>query len=108
MIPDIYNSLAEKINFTYTLQMARDGQWGTIDKVTKTRLKDFIRRFQHGNWTGGVRDIMDGVADIGSAPFTASQIRSTVVDFSFPVIQVPIRFFIKNPEVFTKLGAINF
>ena len=45
MIPDIYNSLAEKINFTYTLQMARDGQWGTIDKVTKTRLKDFIRRF---------------------------------------------------------------
>ena len=42
---------------------------------------------------------MDGIADIGASVFTASQIRSTVVDFSVPVTEVPIRFFIKNPEV---------
>ena len=43
--------------------------------------------------------MMDGVADIGGAPFTASQIRSTVVDFSVPLVEFFCRFFIKNPEV---------
>ena len=42
---------------------------------------------------------MDGVADLAGAPFTASQIRSTVVDFSVPLVEIVCRFFIKNPEV---------
>jgi hypothetical protein len=33
MVPDIYNSLAEKINFTYTLQKSRDGSWGSVNQV---------------------------------------------------------------------------
>ena len=42
---------------------------------------------------------MDGVADLAGAPFTATQIRSTVVDFSVPLVEIVCRFFIKNPEV---------
>jgi hypothetical protein len=34
MVPDIYNSLAEKMNFTYTLQKSRDGSWGSVDQVS--------------------------------------------------------------------------
>ena len=34
MVPDIYNSLAEKINFTYTLRKSRDGSWGSVDQVS--------------------------------------------------------------------------
>ena len=33
-VPDIYNSVAEKLNFTYTLQFSKDGGWGSIDKVS--------------------------------------------------------------------------
>ena len=50
-------------------------------------------------WNGGVLDLMEGVADVGGASFTASQIRSTVVDFSVPLVEIVCRFFIKNPEV---------
>ena len=32
IIPDIVESLAELLNFTYTLHLARDGKWGA--KVT--------------------------------------------------------------------------
>ena len=42
---------------------------------------------------------MDGVADIGAAPFSVTQIRSTVVDFSLPLLEGNLRLFIKNPEV---------
>ena len=54
---------------------------------------------QNGTWNGGVKDLLDGVADIGGATFTATQIRSTVVDFSIPLVEIVCRFFIKNPEV---------
>ena len=37
MLPDIYNSLAERMNFTYTLQRSRDGNWGSVDRVVYTR-----------------------------------------------------------------------
>ena len=56
---------------------------------------------QNGTWNGGVKDLMDGVADIGGATFTATHIRSTVVDFSIPLVEIVCRFFIKNPEVGT-------
>ena len=34
LVPDIFNSLAEKMNFTYSLQPSRDGMWGNIDEVS--------------------------------------------------------------------------
>ena len=55
--------------------------------------------FQNGSWNGGVRDIMDGEADVGGAFFTASFIRSTVVDFTLPLVETINTFFLKNPKV---------
>jgi hypothetical protein len=55
--------------------------------------------FQNGSWNGGVRDIMDGVADLGGAFFRASFIRSIVVDFTLPMVETINTFFLKNPKV---------
>ena len=42
---------------------------------------------------------MDGVADIGAAYFTASHLRSTVVDFTIPLDESSLTFFLKNPKL---------
>ena len=34
ILPDIYNSLAKDLNFTYTLARPTDGKWGMQDKVS--------------------------------------------------------------------------
>ena len=33
LVPDVYNSVAEQLNFTYTLQPSTDGYFGSKDKV---------------------------------------------------------------------------
>ena len=38
------------------------------------------------------------MADVGGAFFTASYIRTTVVDFSLPLVEVTNTFFLKNPK----------
>jgi hypothetical protein len=53
---------------------------------------------QNGSWNGGVKDILDGVADVGGAFFTASYIRTTVVDFTLPLLEITNTFFLKNPK----------
>ena len=53
---------------------------------------------QDGAWNGGIKDILDGIADIGAATFSATYIRSTAVDFSFSFREAPNHFFLKNPE----------
>jgi hypothetical protein len=42
---------------------------------------------------------MDGEADTGGAFFTASFIRSTVVDFILALVETINTFFLKNPKV---------
>ena len=54
--------------------------------------------FQDGTWDGAIKDIMDGVADIGAAFFTASYLRSTVVDFTLQIHKIRNHFFLKNPK----------
>jgi len=82
--PDIINSLADMLNFTYTLQFSRDGNWGSPNK--------------NGSWNGGIRDILDNLADFGGGMFTASYIRSTVVDFTIPLVEAHNTFFLQNPK----------
>ena len=53
---------------------------------------------KNGSWNGGVRDIMDGLADVGGAFFTASFIRTTVVDFTLPLVETTNTFFLQNPK----------
>ena len=57
-----------------------------------------IIQFQYGKWNGGIKDIIDGVADIGAADFTASHLRSTVVDFTLPILEQTNTFFFKNSK----------
>ena len=96
MVPDIFNSLAIKLNFTYTLQLPRDGKWG--------------RRDEHGKWSGIVRDLMDEEADMAVTaisvtharcwPKASSSSRSAVVDFGVSFDQDPLGLFV-NMEVTT-------
>ena len=68
-------------------------------KVTFHKYHCQSNLLQNGTWNGGIRDMLDGLVDIGAAAFTASQIRSTVVDFTIPIVEIVCRFFIKNPKV---------
>ena len=73
IIPDIFESIAESLNFSFALIQSRDGNWGSYDQATNS-------------WNGAVKDLMEGVADVSPSSFTISQIRSTVVDFSTPIM----------------------
>ena len=87
MIPDIFNSLARHLNFTYSIALSRDGQWGSVDKDT-------------GKWNGIVRDIIDGEADIAAA-LAVTKTRSEAVDFLLPFHTDNFGFFVNTKSSFT-------
>ena len=65
--------------------------------------------YQDGTWNGGIKDIIDGVADIGAAYFTASHLRSKVVDFTIPIDEESLTIFLKNPKLsfsWTRLSQV--
>ena len=72
LVPDILEFLASNLNFTYELELSRDGTWGYYDQST-------------GEWSGIIKDVVDGVADIGVAPLTVNYDRTKVVDFLLPI-----------------------
>jgi hypothetical protein len=39
IVPDIYNSMARALNFTYSLKLSSDGKWGGQDMVRATLAK---------------------------------------------------------------------
>ena len=45
MMADVFNSLAEKANFTYTLQKSRDGNWGSLNEVGNCRKIVYLLQF---------------------------------------------------------------
>ena len=70
LVPDIFNSLAATMNFSYKLSQPRDGNWGAID--------------EEGSWNGMIRDLIDDVADIAPASLSVTQARTTAADFVAP------------------------
>ena len=72
LVPQIFETLAENLNFTFELEVSRDGNWGAQNKVTR-------------EWNGLIKDVIDDVADIAAAPLTVLESRSAVVDFLLPV-----------------------
>ena len=38
LVPDIFNSLAAALNFTYTLALSPDGKFGSMNKASHKRL----------------------------------------------------------------------
>ena len=67
---DILSLLAESMNFTYTLVEPNDMQWGVID---------------NGTWTGAVKMLYSGEADLAVGHFALNAARFSVVHY-LPVI----------------------
>ena len=83
IVPDIFESMAVSMNFTYSLMPPRDGKWGSYDAASDT-------------WNGAVKDLMEGVADVAPISLFMSHIRSTAVDFSIPIISSNNVFLVSN------------
>ena len=64
--------MAELLNMTYTIHYPSDRHWGHIDA--------------NGSWTGMVKQLMDGEVDFVVAPFSVSNVRRQVIDYSdYPI-----------------------
>ena len=70
LVPDIFNSLAQKLNFSYQLTQPRDGNWGAAD--------------ENDDWNGMIRDLIDDEADIAPTSLAVTQARTTAADFVKP------------------------
>ncbi|KAG7162429.1 Glutamate receptor ionotropic, kainate 4-like 5, partial [Homarus americanus] len=69
-MPNLLQTIAESINFSYTYLRPPDGTWGT--------------RLPNGSWSGMVGVVTRKEADIGLGPFIMSASRAEVVDFTWP------------------------
>ena len=61
LVPQVFESLADKLNFTFDLYLSRDGNWGSRNSKT-------------GQWNGLIKDLIDDVADIAAAPLTVMNV----------------------------------
>ena len=83
MVPDIFNSMATYLNFTYSIALSRDGNWGKVDPET-------------GEWNGFIKDILDDVVDLAAAAITVTKSRSQVVTFLLPFDSEQDSFFVST------------
>ncbi|KPM08548.1 glutamate NMDA receptor subunit 1-like protein [Sarcoptes scabiei] len=72
---DLLKELAERLNFSYDLELVADGQYGTLE---------FIDENGPRVWTGMVGELVYKKADMVVAPLTANPERSQVISFSKP------------------------
>ena len=87
-------SLQEIMNFTYTVIVPPDGEYGVIQP--------------DGGWTGMVKLLANQEVDIAAADFAVSQERSTVITFASPIYETYFSLFIKNPsETFNIMAYIE-
>jgi len=74
---DLLNKLSKKINFTYTLALSPDGQFG-----------NYILRNKSGvykkEWNGLIGELVSERADMIVAPLTINPERAEFIDFSKP------------------------
>ena len=87
-------SLQEIMNFTYTVIVPPDGEYGVIQP--------------DGRWSGMVKLLANQEVDIATADFAVSQERSTVITFGSQMFEVYYALFIKNPnEIFNTMAYIE-
>ena len=82
---DLANLLADKLGFTFTLQMVGDGKYGQSDPT--------------GKWSGMIGEVMSGTADMALVDMTITRAREEVVDFSMPFMHVGITALYKGSLV---------
>ena len=87
-------SLQEIMNFTYTVILPPDGEYGVIQP--------------DGRWSGMVKLLANQEVDIAAADFAVSLERSTVITFASPIYETYFSLFIKNPsETFNIMAYIE-
>lgn len=74
---DLLKELSKKINFTYSLALSPDGQFG-----------DFLMKNTSGSgkkeWSGLIGELVQERADLIVAPLTINPERAEFIDFSKP------------------------
>ncbi|XP_050405578.2 glutamate receptor ionotropic, kainate 1 [Patella vulgata] len=78
---DLLIELSRSMNFSYTIYLPPDGEWGG--------------RTSNGNWTGIIGELQYENADISVAPLSSTSDRQEVASFSYP-------FFIEYTSVILK------
>ena len=89
MFAEVFFALQGVLNFTFVLTKPPDGQWGALQS--------------DGTWTGMVRELQEGRADIAATDFTVTRARSDVITFAQPITQIYHSLFIQNPS-----GTFNY
>ncbi|XP_067682760.1 glutamate receptor ionotropic, kainate 2-like [Haliotis asinina] len=69
----LLEELAKQLNFSYTLVEPPDREWS---------------RVLNGSWTGLVKLLIDGEADVVVAPMSVSKSRASAIDFTVPYFYV--------------------
>jgi len=83
---DLINLLADKLGFSFTLQMVGDGKYGQAGP-------------DPGKWSGMIGEVISGTADMAVVDMTITKAREEVVDFSMPFMHVGITALYKGSPV---------
>ncbi|XP_063799163.1 probable glutamate receptor [Pseudophryne corroboree] len=79
---DLLSELAESLQFNYTLNVVKDGRYGSKD--------------QNGVWNGMIGEVIRKEADLAVAPLTITAARENAVSFTKPFIQTGISILMKK------------
>ncbi|XP_070000318.1 probable glutamate receptor [Penaeus vannamei] len=78
-----FDTMKSIMNFTYTCHAVKDGQFGA---------------FVDGEWTGLMKEVIQGVANISVGNLAITQQRNSAVDFLIGTISAGFRIVMKRPS----------
>ena len=83
-VVDLINRIAANLKFKYELEVVPDGQYGSLNPVTK-------------KWNGLVKHLLDRKADLAVADLTITYERKTAVDFTMPFMSLGVGILYTKP-----------
>ncbi|XP_067140372.1 glutamate receptor ionotropic, delta-1-like isoform X1 [Centruroides vittatus] len=84
--------MASKLNFSYSLLIPKDKQWGV--------------KKENGEWTGLIGMLQTKEADIALATLSITEERKKAVSFTFPYITQSVTFVTHSPQEKSKVLAV--
>ncbi|XP_050726022.1 glutamate receptor ionotropic, kainate glr-3-like [Eriocheir sinensis] len=91
---NLIETLAQALNFSYTLVRPMDGAWGAPD--------------DQGNWNGMIGMVKRNEADLALGPFGMTEARAKVVEFSHPILIDQYKILVKKGSAqFNPWGFLN-
>ncbi|XP_071951840.1 glutamate receptor 3-like isoform X2 [Antedon mediterranea] len=81
---DLLDELAKHLKFKYTIQLVKDGNYGSFIEET-------------GRWNGMIGELKDGTADMAVASLTINAERERDVLFTKPFMTLGISIMVKKP-----------